>query len=182
MFSLILIESAFTQNITNILNRMSWHPKENKELYNKNSGLLKLRNQYSNRVFVVSTYSINQNYYQSLNNRIYFSKYNQSNFWWKKRETVKFAFNYRSYCTDSTPKGIIEKLNNLNNKARKRSNLAIDSNLFSLISNLEILKLAYENLKSKPGIKHKYTNAQIHKYTTTYTNTQQKKAIKSNKK
>jgi len=61
------------------------------------------------------------------------------------------VFNSRSYCTDSTPKGIIEKLNNLNIKARKRSNLIIDSNLFSLISDVEILKLAYENLKSKPG-------------------------------
>jgi len=59
--------------------------------------------------------------------------------------------NYRSYCTASTPKSIIEKLNNLNAKARKRSNLVIDSNLFSLICDVEILKLAYENLKSKPG-------------------------------
>jgi len=61
------------------------------------------------------------------------------------------VFKYRSYCTGSTFKGIIEKLNHLNNKAKKRSNLVIDSNLFSLISNVEILKLAYANLKSKPG-------------------------------
>jgi retron-type reverse transcriptase len=60
-------------------------------------------------------------------------------------------FNSRSYRTDSTPKGIIEKLNNLSIKARKRSNFVIDTNLFSLICDVEILKLAYENLKSKPG-------------------------------
>jgi len=60
-------------------------------------------------------------------------------------------FNYRSYCTDSATKSIIEKLNNLNNKAKRRSNLVIDCNLFSLISNIDILKLSYENLKSKPG-------------------------------
>jgi retron-type reverse transcriptase len=42
-------------------------------------------------------------------------------------------------------------LNNLNNKAKRRSDLVIDSNLFSLISNVDILKLSHENLKSKPG-------------------------------
>ena len=60
---IILIESTCTQDITNILNGMSWQPKENKGLYNKNSGLPKLRNQYGNRVSIVPAYFIVQNYY-----------------------------------------------------------------------------------------------------------------------
>lgn len=61
-------------------------------------------------------------------------------------------FSYRSYCTDSATKSILDKLNKLENKAKKRSNFVIDSNLFSLIRNVDILKLSYENLKSKPGV------------------------------
>jgi len=58
MLILILVGSAFTHDIMNIANRMSCQPKENEELYKKNSGLPKLRNQYGNRVFIVPAYLI----------------------------------------------------------------------------------------------------------------------------
>ena len=115
----------------------------NKKLYNNNSGLPKLGNLYGNRVSIVSAYFRAQDYYQSFGSGMTYCRYNQINVWWKKRETVKFKLNYRSYFTDSATKNIIEKLNNLDNKAKRRSNFIIDSNLFSLISNIDILKFKY---------------------------------------
>ena len=46
---------------------------------------------------------------------------------------------------------IINKLKDLHLRSEKYPNLPIDRNLYKLMCNIDILKLAYERLKSKPG-------------------------------
>jgi nicotine oxidoreductase len=71
----------------------------------------------------------------------------------KGRITVNNIFQFRCYNTGSISQksDIIDKLNSLYKRSKDMPNLVIDRNLYNLISSVDILKLAYENLKSKPG-------------------------------
>lgn len=48
-------------------------------------------------------------------------------------------------------KKIIQKLNDLNVRSKEFPQEIIDRNLYGLISRLDMLQLAYDNLKSRPG-------------------------------
>jgi len=71
----------------------------------------------------------------------------------KGRITVNYLSQFRCYSTGSTNTryDIINKLNNLHKRAKEKPDSLIDRNLYSLICKVDMLKLAYENLKSKPG-------------------------------
>jgi len=67
------------------------------------------------------------------------------------RITANNIFQFRYYNTRCIKQksNIINKLNNLYMRSKNKPNLPIDRNLYNLISNIDMLKLAYENLNSK---------------------------------
>jgi retron-type reverse transcriptase len=77
--------------------------------------------------------------------------YDSSNI--KRRERIASypLLNYREYSTESTivKSNIFNRINKLNQESKNLK--PIDRTLYSLVCNLDMLKLAYEKLKSKPG-------------------------------
>jgi retron-type reverse transcriptase len=61
---------------------------------------------------------------------------------------------FRNYSTGSTKApeaNIINKLKNLHKRSETHEDLPIDRDVYKLLCNVEMLSLAYEKLKSKPG-------------------------------
>jgi len=66
------------------------------------------------------------------------------------RVAAKLLSNNRNYSTGSAPK-VMKKLDSLTSRAREFPQLTIDRNLYELVHNIDMLTLAYNNIKSKPG-------------------------------
>lgn len=69
----------------------------------------------------------------------------------KGRDTVNNMFQFRNNSTGGTTQtsNVVDKLNSL--RLRSKDSHTIDRNLISLLSNYDLLELAYNNIKSKPG-------------------------------
>ena len=71
------------------------------------------------------------------------------------RKTVKSASNRKHYSTGSAKdyeSNVVEKLEDLFKRSKNCSSLPIDRNLYKLMCNIDLLKIAYNNLKSRPGM------------------------------
>jgi len=109
-------------------------------------GLPKACKGYGNRTTIVLLRIKKKIFYTSLNSI-------------RERVVAKFAFNSRQYSTGSTidtkskfsTKNVVIKLNDLTKRSRLRPDLIMDRNLYSLVCNKELILLAYDNIKSKPG-------------------------------
>jgi len=77
--------------------------------------------------------------------------YGSSNIERRERIAAYPLLNYREYSTESTTvkSNVFDRINKLNKESRNLK--PIDRTLYSLVCNLDMLKLAYEKLKSKPG-------------------------------
>jgi retron-type reverse transcriptase len=77
---------------------------------------------------------------------------NSINIW--GRVAAKSANNYRSYSTGSTTdqeSNVMKKLKDLHLRSEKFLDNPIDRNLYRILCDSEILAIAYNKLKSKPG-------------------------------
>lgn len=103
----------------------SSQPKEYTRTMKPTTGLPKGSNSYGNRVTILGC-----------------------NHTW--RVTADIVFNNRSYSTCGTNK-VLSRLEKLNLRSKNRPNHSINQNLHSLIYNIDLLTLAYNNIKSKPA-------------------------------
>jgi len=58
---------------------------------------------------------------------------------------------YSTRRTNAPEANIIKKLKDLHLRSETKKDLPIDRNVYKLMYDIDILKLAYENLKSRPG-------------------------------
>jgi RNA-directed DNA polymerase len=61
------------------------------------------------------------------------------------------SLNYSTGGASANTLNIAKKLKELHIRSKENPDKSVDRNLYKLMSNLDLLKLAYENLKSKPG-------------------------------
>jgi group II intron reverse transcriptase/maturase len=111
-----------------IIKKKSGQPKDSVRISKSTVGLPKGSNSYGNRVPVVSK---------------------------RKRGTVKNVSNGRHYSTGratDTKSNIVDKLESLHNRSKNHPKLPIDREIYKLMSNVDLLSVAYNNLKSKPGM------------------------------
>ena len=133
---------SLTRCILNTFKNKSKQSKESVRVKKATVGLPKGRNSYGSRVIIVPV-----------------NKYVVGNTTRNRgRITVDFTLKVRSYSTGSdtaptlwTEANIIDKLKDLYSRSKKHPNTPIDRNLYKLMCDINILKLAYEKLKSKPG-------------------------------
>jgi retron-type reverse transcriptase len=72
----------------------------------------------------------------------------------RKRVAVNGASNSRSYSTGRTTSeklNVIGKLEDLYLRSERFTNESVDRNLYKILTNVELLELAYNKLRSKPG-------------------------------
>jgi len=130
----------YTRHSTRMLKDKSELPKETYKIRKAIVGLPKGRNSYGNRVIIVPNL---------IESRWLLLKNNS-----KGRITVNSMTLFKHYSTGGTENEISEimnKLSSLYNFSKNNPNSVIDRKLYSLVYNVDMLKLAYENLKSKPG-------------------------------
>lgn len=128
---------SLTGYIRNILKNKSKQPKESIRACNITPGLPKESNFYGNRTTVVPVLYITGN---AVRNR--------------ERVVANSALRQLSYSTGcaSVPEtNITNKLKDLFLRSQSNPEKVIDRNLYKLICDIGILKLAYKNLRSKPG-------------------------------
>jgi len=116
--------------------------KKSVRIYKGNSGLPKEINFYGNRAIILPVL---------INN----SKYDTINLVRKGRIAAIKVFNVRWYTTDSgyqSSKNIIDKLKSLHERSIicAQRQMPIDRKLYNILCDIDLLKWAYENLKSKP--------------------------------
>nr|AVR57750.1 hypothetical protein C0989_000010 [Termitomyces sp. T132] len=78
------------------------------------------------------------------------TRYDPTNVGWRGRLTVKSNIYQRRYSTGCT-KTVTDKINDLSIRSQANPSLPIDRNLYKMICDPELLYLAYNNIKSKPG-------------------------------
>lgn len=135
---------SFTRYTLSIFKNKSKQSKESNRVKEATVGLPKGSNSYGNRVTVIPVESqilcVTSN---TVRNR--------------GRVTAGFSLKSRSYSTGSantqlnTEVDITDKLKDLYLRSLSHPESPIDRNLYKLMCNIDILKLAYEKLKSKPG-------------------------------
>lgn len=108
-----------------------------------NLGLPKERNIYGNRAIILPVLSFN-------------SRYGAINLVRKGRIAAIKDFNVRGYTTDSgshKSKNICDKLKSLHERSIicAEKQIPIDRKLYNILCDKDLIKLAYENLKSEPG-------------------------------
>jgi hypothetical protein len=115
-------------------------PKRNVRIYNATTGSPKGSNSYGDRNIIVPA-------------KMKSSLYAVSNVTIRGRVLVNFQSNFRSYSTERAmvESNVITRLDGLRKRSIKFSDLPIDKNLHSLMYNIDLLTLAYNNLKSNPG-------------------------------
>jgi group II intron reverse transcriptase/maturase len=121
--------------IRNIIKNKSGQPKESNRIHTATPGLPKGSNSYGNRAIVVPEITVNA-----------------VNIW--GRVAAKSAFSYRNYSTGRATdleSNVMKKLQDLHLRSSKFPNESIDRNLYKLLCDTEILVIAYNKLKSKPG-------------------------------
>lgn len=106
------------------LKDMSLQPKKYVRTTIATTGLPKRSNSHGNRVFVL------ESSFEGIQPRILSA--------------------VRHYCTSGASE-VMEKLEKLSKRSADRPNLTINKNLHSLVYKVEMLTLAYHNIKSKPG-------------------------------
>jgi len=119
--------------------------KKSDRIYKGNLGLPKERNFYGNRAIILPTMNLNFN-----------SRYGAINLVRKGRIAAINDFNVRRYTTDSgshESKNIFDKLKSLHERSIicAQRQIPIDRKLYNILCDTDLIKLAYENLKSKPG-------------------------------
>lgn len=110
-------------------------------IFTLNTGLPKGSNIYGNRALVVPALRHMSQLYVSVNTGR------------RERGAVSLLFR-RTYVSggDTREKlNVSEKLNKLSERSNSNPHAIIDRNLYNLVSNVDTLIYAYENIKSKPG-------------------------------
>lgn len=127
-----------TSYIRNIMKNKNEQPKGSDWIYVATTGLPKGSNPYGNRVIIVPKALSNVRFIRG-------------------RITVKSALNWPNYstgCTRDPESNVMRKLRDLYLRSEKYPNSPIDRELYKLLCNVEILKIAcasLEKLKSNPG-------------------------------
>ena len=122
------IWGIFTSCVRNIIKDESKQPKGSNWIGMTNTGLPKGGNPHGNRATVVFE---------------------------RKRVVVNGASKLRSYSTGRTTSeklNVIGKLEDLFLRSERFTNESIDRNLYKILTNVEMLELAYNKLRSKPGL------------------------------
>ena len=136
---LLLDKGIYSTNyIINVRKEKSFLPKENVRTQILTTGKSASGNRKGFRVIVVPGRYLN-------------TLYCSSNFERRERVTAYPLLLFRKYSTESTivKSNVFDRLNKLN---RLSDNFKpIDRTLYSLVCNQDMLKLAYDNLKAKPG-------------------------------
>jgi group II intron reverse transcriptase/maturase len=125
----------FTSYVRNIIKNKNGQPKESNWTHLATPGLPKGSNSYGNRATVIP---------KTLGN--------SKDIW--GRVVVKGALNYRNYSTGRTTdleSNVTKKLRDLYLRSQKFISKPIDRDLYKILCDPEILAIAYEKLKSKPG-------------------------------
>jgi group II intron reverse transcriptase/maturase len=127
-----------TNCIINVRKEKSLLPKENERIYILTTGKPASDNRNGFRAIVVP-------------GKYVCTLYGSSNIERRGRIAAYSLLKFREYSTESTivKSNVFDRLNKLNQESKKFK--PIDRTLYSLVCNLDMLKLAYENLKSKPG-------------------------------
>ena len=127
-----------TNCIINVRKEKSLLPKENERIYILTTGKPASGNRNGFRAIVVP-------------GKYVCTLYGSSNIERRGRIAAYSLLKFRKYSTESTivKSNVFDRLNKLNQESKKFK--PIDRTLYSLVCNLDMLKLAYENLKSKPG-------------------------------
>jgi group II intron reverse transcriptase/maturase len=101
----------------------------------------------------INTYGSGAAIIPAMSPRMNQTLYVKTNILRKERAAVNNLLSAGNYSTGSaTPRGnVITKLSNLRVRSLLKRDLLIDRNLMSLLCNPELLMLAYDNIKSKPG-------------------------------
>lgn len=126
---------VFTSYVRNIIKNKSGQPKESEWIHTATPGLPKGSNSYGNRATIVL---------KTIGNTVDI----------RGRVAVKNAFTSRNYSTGSTTdleSNVMNKLKDLYIRSQKFVSEPIDRNLYKLLCDTEILVIAYDKLKSKPG-------------------------------
>ena len=121
------IWGIFTSYVRNIIKNESEQPKGSNWIRTTNTGLPKEGNLHGNRTTVVFE---------------------------RKRVVVNGASTSRSYSTGRTTSeklNVIGKLEDLYLRSEKFTNESVDRNLYKILTNVELLEIAYNRLRSKPG-------------------------------
>jgi group II intron reverse transcriptase/maturase len=131
---------ACTGHITNMFKDKNKQPKEILRIKTITAGLPKESNFYGNRISIVP---------------VKFYLYAKGNsFGNQGRDIARNFLQTRFYSSVGTMvenTNINDKLKKLYILSKTHPNVSIDKNLYNFICDPELLKLAYENLKSKPG-------------------------------
>ena len=143
---------SLTRCILNTFKNKSKQSKESVRVKGATFGLPKESNLYGNRVAIIPVNPLRNNGFGFrwvpllyVTNNIVINQ---------GRATADLPLMFRSYSTgsDTVPEtNIINKLKDLYLRSKSYPDAPIDRNLYKLICDIDILKLAYENLKSKPG-------------------------------
>jgi len=126
-----------TGYVKNILMNKSERSKEDVRIKKLKTGLPNVSIYYGNRIIVVPV-------------SVFKSIYDTNNIVWRGRVIVNHLFQFKYYSTGCINKNkkIIDKLNSLQKRIKNEPHLIIDRKLYSLICNMDLLLLAFQNLKS----------------------------------
>lgn len=136
---LLLNKGIYSTNyIINVRKEKSLLPKENERTHILTTGKPNSSNRNGFRVIVVPVKYSN-------------TLYGSSNIERKGRIATYPLLKSRKYSTESAivKSNVFDRLNKLNQESKNLK--PIDRTLYSLVYDLDMIKLAYENLKSKPG-------------------------------
>jgi len=127
-----------TNYIINVSKEKSLLPKENERTHILTTGKPASGNRNGFRAILIP-------------DRYLHTLYGSSNIERRGRIAAYSLLKFREYSTESTivKSNVFDRLNKLNQESKNLK--PIDRTLYSLVCNLDMLKLAYENLKSKPG-------------------------------
>lgn len=128
-----------TQPIVNGNNVESCQPKGNINITNNNKGLPKWSNSYGSRVSIVAVRSV---------------LYDRSNVLWKRSDTAFNFLGIRSYCSVSNEVSqvkVLSKLRKIEEFSKSNPDKYIDNPVYKLVCDVELLQIAYNNIRSRPG-------------------------------
>nr|AYE93252.1 hypothetical protein C0995_000101 [Termitomyces sp.] len=133
--SVAVNHSGLTHYLGKISKRMSGYSKVSKLAITCTTGWPKGSNSY---------------WSQSEGSTLLNTRYDPINVGWRGRFTVNSIIYGRRYSTGCT-KTVADKINDLSKRSQSNPSLPIDRDLYKMICDPELLYLAYNNLKSKPG-------------------------------
>nr|YP_009517180.1 hypothetical protein C0991_000014 [Blastosporella zonata]AYE93077.1 hypothetical protein C0991_000014 [Blastosporella zonata] len=133
--SVIFNLSNLTHYLGKIIKEMSWYSKAGESMKYHTTGWPKGRNSHWSQSGGSTCSSLG---------------YGRFNYRRKGRPTVKSLVHKRCYSADAH-KNVIDRVNDLGKWCRENHNKPVDRKLYIMICNPDLLFLAYQNIKSKPG-------------------------------